>query len=146
MPIFSITLEQQKAIESLDWLNAHERYQRTGRTYALALHYLRQLVLLHPEKGIKVNDHYENRNADVLLGHIIQDLGRQIGCTIELNGASGNCFCHMLHAPTRAMIDAVTNFDLTTTLAPLQHPIAPLQHPITINQQQCSLWDFVKKD
>ena len=61
--------------------------------------------------------------------------------TTEFGSVPGNRFCtaegRITGRVTQAMVDAVTNFDLTSDRA--------FSTPIMVNQQQ-RLWDFVKEE
>ena len=83
VPHRPLTEEQAAALRALDWLhNPHARGE--GRTYVLALSYLRRAIDYRDGAWLVVEDHHDGRQADHNLLLTIIDIAAQYGARLEV--------------------------------------------------------------
>lgn len=118
MPVFQVTQTQREVLEALEWLynDSDESRRRTGRSWALALSYVRRMILWRPglaANGLDVEDHVQLHNSST----IVLDYIQQIADTLQVD-----ILCDRTRARVRlermpigahytAVVEALTTFD-----------------------------------
>lgn len=83
MPAISLTARQRRALRALDWIHdTLDETRQTGRSFVLALSYLRRLTLMPAitrDGWIDVSDHVSNRDTDRMMLDTILRLASRLG-------------------------------------------------------------------
>jgi hypothetical protein len=84
-PRISVTSQQQRALEALEWLHSDSLSERaTGRSLILSIHYLRRLFMLGG--WLSIRDHVDTYDANRLLTFNVLRLARELGIEENYNG------------------------------------------------------------
>jgi hypothetical protein len=142
-PRIPLSDRQREAIRTLDWLYSDdESDRRSGRSFVLALSYIRRLVRGGRIRWINVEDHWDSRECRYIVLDYISRIAHDLGLRVQIDRTRSRVAlegrAERRYADTWDLSYDTSVPDLVT---PIKFEILKSRKP-----RRLTLWDTLKSD